>query len=127
MAEDIWYNDNHLWVTVENGHAYVGISYYAQEELGDILFVELPEVGDKVTQGKSFGEIESAKTVSDLVSPLSGKVVEVNNDVINEPVIINEDPLGDGWLMEIEGVDPKELKSLMTQEKYEKYVKETLR
>ncbi|MCL5276465.1 MAG: glycine cleavage system protein GcvH [Deltaproteobacteria bacterium] len=124
MAEDIWYNDGHLWATVEDNHAYIGISYYAQEELGDILVVELPEMGDKIVQGKSFGEIESAKTVSDLVSPLSGKVVEVNNDAINEPGIINEDPLGDGWLLEIEGIDQKELKSLMTQEKYERYIKE---
>lgn len=124
MADDVWYNENHLWATVENNHAYVGISYYAQEELGDIIFIELPEVGDRVIQGKSFGEIESSKTVSDLVSPLSGKVVEVNNDVINEPTIINEDPLGDGWLIEIEGVDSKELKSLLTQDKYEKHLKE---
>ncbi len=125
MAEEMWYNENHLWVTVENNHAYIGISYYAQEELGDILFIELPEVGDKVVQGKSFGEIESSKTVSDLVAPLSGKVVEVNSDVINEPSILNEDPLGDGWLIEIEGVDQKELKALFTQEKYENYIKET--
>ncbi len=124
MADDIWYNDGHVWTTVEGNHAYIGVSYYAQEELGDILSVELPEVGDKIVQGKAFGEIESAKTVSDIVSPLSGRVVEVNNDVINEPGIINEDPLGDGWLLEIEGIDAKELRSLMTQEKYEKYVKE---
>ncbi len=125
MAEDIWYNENHLWVTTENNHAYIGISYYAQEELGDILFIELPEVGDKIVQGKSFGEIESSKTVSDLIAPLSGKVVEVNQDVANEPSIINEDPLGDGWLIEIEGIEPKELKSLLTQEKYELHIKET--
>ena len=124
MADDIWYNENHLWVTVENSHAYVGVSYYAQEELGDILFIELPEVGDRIAQGKSFGEIESAKTVSDLIAPLSGKVVEVNDDVVNEPSILNEDPLGDGWLVELEGVDRKELKSLMTQEAYEHYIKE---
>ncbi len=124
MADDIWYNENHLWVTTENNHAYIGISYYAQEELGDILFIELPEVGDKIVQGKSCGEIESSKTVSDLIAPLSGKVVEVNQDVMNEPSIINEDPLGDGWLIEIEGIDPKELKSLLTQEKYELYIKE---
>ncbi|MGB9735043.1 MAG: glycine cleavage system protein GcvH [bacterium] len=124
MAEEIWYNEHHLWATVENNHAYIGISYYAQEELGDITYIELPEVGDKIVQGKSFGQIESSNTVNDLISPLSGKVVEVNNDVINDPSIINEDPLGDGWLIEIEGVDRKELKSLLTQEKYEKYIKE---
>lgn len=124
MAEEIWYNEHHLWVTIENDHAYIGISYYAQEELGDISFIELPEVGDKIVQGKSFGQIESANTVNDLISPLSGKVVDVNNDVINEPSIINEDPLGDGWLIEIEGVNRAELKSLLTQEKYEKYIKE---
>lgn len=124
MAEEVWYNEDHLWVTVEDKHGHIGISYYAQEELGDILFVELPEVGDKVIQGESFGEIESAKTVSDLVSPLSGKVVEINTDVINEPSTINEDPLGDGWLIEIEGINPKELNILMPQEKYEKHIKE---
>jgi len=124
MAEEVWYNENHLWVTVEDKNGHIGISYYAQEELGDILFVELPEVGDKIIQGESFGEIESAKTVSDLISPLSGKVVEINTDVINEPSIINEDPLGDGWLIEIEGINPKELNVLLPQEKYEKHIKE---
>jgi|YelNatPaOPRAMG01_1025707.scaffolds.fasta_scaffold09823_4 glycine cleavage system H protein len=123
MAEEIWYNENHLWASIENDHAYIGVSYYAQEELGDISYIELPEVGDKIVQGKSFGQIESNNTVNDLISPLSGRVVEVNNDVINEPSIINEDPLGDGWLIEIEGVDRKELKSLMTPEKYENYIK----
>jgi glycine cleavage system H protein len=73
MAEEIWYNENHLWASIENDHAYIGVSYYAQEELGDISYIELPEVGDKIVQGKSFGQIESNNTVNDLISPLSGR------------------------------------------------------
>ncbi|MCL4478898.1 MAG: glycine cleavage system protein GcvH [Deltaproteobacteria bacterium] len=124
MIDELWYNENHVWILIEDNLARIGISDYIQEQLGDINFIELPEAGDKLVRGKSFGHIESEETVFELIAPVSGKVIEINSDAVDNPVIIGEDPLGDGWLIEIENVDMKELKSLMDQEKYEKFVKE---
>jgi len=118
------YAKTHEWIEVEDSKGKVGITDFAQKELGDIVFVELPEVGDEVTKGESFGTIESVKAASDLYAPASGKVVEVNTAVVDEPQLVNEDPEGKGWMIVIELSDPSELDDLMTEEEYRESIKE---
>lgn len=124
FPEDLRYSKEHEWVLVEGNVATVGITDYAQEELGEIVYVELPEVGEKVSKEDAFGVVESVKTVSDVYAPVSGSVVEVNDDLPNNPELINEDPYGDGWMLKIEMSDPDELEDLMTAEEYERYIAE---
>jgi len=104
--------------------ATIGVSNYAQEELGDIVSVDLPEVDDRIEKGDPIGEIESVKTVSELISPVTGKVLSVNRDLKDNPAIINDDPYGDGWLLQVTVEDPSEINALMTQDEYEKHTKE---
>ncbi|UCD16590.1 MAG: glycine cleavage system protein GcvH [Candidatus Zixiibacteriota bacterium] len=122
IPADIKYSEEHEWVGVEGNIAAIGITDYAQSELGDIVFVELPEVGAEVTAMKQFGTIEAVKTVSDLYSPLSGKIVEVNNALEDDPTVINRSPYGDGWIIKIEMSDPGELDRLLPAEEYQKLV-----
>jgi glycine cleavage system H protein len=124
FPEDIKYSKEHEWVLVEGGVATVGITDYAQDQLGDIVFVELPAVGDKVSKEDAFGVVESVKAVSDIYAPVSGKVLEVNDDLPENPEMLNEDPYGDGWIIKIEMSDPEELDDLMTAAEYEQYVAE---
>ena len=106
---DISYAKTHEWADIEGDTAVIGIDDYAQEQMGDIVFINLPEVGDEVEAGEVFGDVESVKAVSDLFSPVTGKVVEVNEDVINSPGLINEEPY-EAWLIKVEGVtDTSEL------------------
>jgi len=102
IPEDLHYTDEHEWISVEDGVATVGITDYAQKELGDIVFVELPEVGAEVEAMDTFGTIEAVKTVSDLFSPVSGTVVEVNEALEDHPELVNDDPYRDGWMIKIE-------------------------
>jgi glycine cleavage system H protein len=118
------FSKEHEWVLVEAGVATVGITDYAQDQLGDIVFVELPAVGDKVSKEDAFGVVESVKAVSDIYAPVSGKVVEVNDDLPENPEMLNEDPYGDGWIIKIEMSDPEEVQDLMTAAEYEEYVAE---
>ncbi|GIW43861.1 MAG: glycine cleavage system protein GcvH [Candidatus Binatia bacterium] len=124
FPEDLRYSKEHEWVLVEGNVATVGITDYAQEQLGEIVYVELPEVGEKVSKEDAFGVVESVKTVSDVYAPVSGSVIEVNDDLPDNPEMLNDDPYGDGWMIKIEMSDPEELEDLMTAEEYERYVAE---
>lgn len=124
FPEDLKYSKEHEWVLVEGSVATVGITDYAQDQLGDIVFVELPGVGDKVSKEDAFGVVESVKAVSDIYAPVSGKVLEVNDDLPENPEMLNEDPYGDGWIIKIEMSDPEELQDLMNATEYEEYVAE---
>jgi len=124
FPEDLKYSKEHEWVLVEGNVATVGITDYAQDQLGDIVFVELPGVGDKVSKEDAFGVVESVKAVSDVYAPVSGKVLEVNDDLPENPEMLNEDPYGDGWMIKIEMNDLEELQDLMTATEYEEYVAE---
>ena len=124
FPDDLKYTREHEWVLVEENVATVGITDYAQEQLGDVVFVELPAVGDKVTKDEAMGVVESVKAVSDVYAPLSGKVLEVNDDLPDSTEMINEDPYGDGWIIKIEIGDRSDLEDLMTAEEYEQYVAE---
>ena len=124
FPEDLKYSKEHEWVLVEGNVATVGITDFAQDQLGDIVFVELPGVGDKVSKEDAFGVVESVKAVSDIYAPVSGKVLEVNDDLPENPEMINEDAYGDGWIIKIEMSDPEELQDLMTAAEYEEHVAE---
>ncbi|MDI6715699.1 MAG: glycine cleavage system protein GcvH [Actinomycetota bacterium] len=124
IPEDLLYFEEHEWVRTENTTATIGISDYAQNALGDIVYVDLPKVGDEVSMGDTVGEIESVKSTSELRTPVSGKVLEVNESIVDTPEIINEDPYGSGWLFKVEMTDPTELDELMNAEEYEAYIKE---
>jgi glycine cleavage system H protein len=124
FPEDLKYSKEHEWVLVEGSVATVGITDYAQDQLGDIVFVELPAIGDKVSKEDAFGVVESVKAVSDIYAPVTGKVLEVNDDLPENPEMINEDPYGDGWIIKIDMSDHEELHDLMTATEYEEYVAE---
>ena len=121
MAENLKFTEDHLWIRVEGKRAQVGLSEYAQDELGEVIAVELPDVGDVVEKGESFGEIESVKSVSDLVAPVSGKVAAINVELEDHPTIVNEDPYHEGWLLEIELNDKGEIEDLMDPDEYEEF------
>ena len=116
------YTKDHEWVIVSGSQGRVGITDYAQKQLGDVVFVELPEVNRTVTQGQSCGTIESVKAVSDVVSPLSGEVLEVNAKAVDEPEVVNDDPYGAGWLIRIRMSDAAELDLLMDAAAYRAHV-----
>ena len=119
MEQSRRYAKSHEWARLENdGTVTVGISAYAVEALTDLVFMQLPEVGATVTAGESFGEIESVKAVSDLYAPVSGEIVEVNENLGEGPEIVNQDPYGEGWLCEIEMSDPAELDAMMDANAY---------
>lgn len=112
------YTSKHEWVRVEGEYAYIGITDFAQDQLGEVLFVEMPEVEDELTQDEDYGVVESSKVASDLVAPLSGEVVEINERLEDEPEYINEDPY-DAWIVKIKITDTDELDSLLDSETYE--------
>jgi glycine cleavage system H protein len=122
--EDLKYSREHEWVLTEGSVATVGITSFAQEQLGDVVFVELPAVGDKVTKDEAMGVVESVKAVSDIYAPVSGKVIEVNDDLPDSPEMINEDPYGDGWMVKIEMSDPTDIDDLLSAADYEAFVTE---
>ncbi len=118
------YHKEHDWARVEGDTAVFGVTDYAQESLGDIVFLELPEIGSEVTAGTPYAEIESVKAVSDILAPLSGSVIEVNEDAVDAPEVINESPYGDGWLVKVQLSDPSEVDDLMTAEEYDEFLVE---
>jgi len=122
--EDCLYTREHEWIRVEDDVGVIGITDYAQEALGDIVYVELPSVGDHFSQGEPFGNVESVKAVSELYMPVSGEIVAINEDLAESPQLVNEDPYGDGWMVKIALSDPTELETLMSASEYEEYVKE---
>ncbi|PYX91114.1 MAG: glycine cleavage system protein GcvH [Acidobacteria bacterium] len=120
---DFKYTKEHEWIKPQGDTATIGITHYAQESLGDIVFVDLPKVGAEITAGKAFGTVESVKAVSDLYAPASGKVIEVNEDLATSPEKINKDAHS-AWMIKIKLRDPNELKSLLSAADYEKFVNE---
>ncbi|MDZ5472158.1 glycine cleavage system protein GcvH [Bacillus sp. 31A1R] len=122
--KELRYSEEHEWVKVEGEKVRIGITDFAQSELGDIVFVELPEVGDEVTVNEPFGSVESVKTVSELYAPISGKVVEVNEDLNDSPEFVNESPYEKAWMIVVELSNPSEVEELMTSEQYEEMIKE---
>jgi glycine cleavage system H protein len=124
FPDDLKYTREHEWLLVEGKVATVGITDFAQEQLGDVVFVELPSVGDKVTKDEAMGVIESVKAVSDVYAPVSGTVIEVNDDLPDSTEMINEDPYGDGWMVKIEMSDPTDVEDLMAAAEYEQFVSE---
>jgi glycine cleavage system H protein len=120
--ENLKYSKDHEWVKLEGNIATVGISFYAQEELGDIVYVDLPEIGKTVKQNDVLAVIESVKSASDVYSPISGKVIEVNEKLKEKPEIINEDPYQEGWIAKLEISNPNELDTLMNAEEYKKLI-----
>ena len=128
VKEGLYYSKDYLWVEIEGDKARIGLTDYAQKQLRDILVVDLPEVGTEITKGEPFGSVESAKTVSDLIAPLSGVVEEVNEKVIDNPGLINEDPYGEGWVIVITPTKlDEELKELMDFEAAVKWHKELVK
>jgi glycine cleavage system H protein len=122
VATVLRFSDDHLWLRAEGDRAQVGISDQGQDALGEIIAVELPDVGDRVEKGETFGELESVRTVQELISPVNGTVRSVNGDLEDHPSLANEDPYHEGWLIEVELADESELESLMATEEYEDYV-----
>lgn len=120
--QDLRYTKEHEWIRVEGDKGRVGITHYAQDQLGDVVFVELPAVGRSLRQMEAFGVVESVKAVSDLYCPVSGEVVEVNQELVRRPELVNQDPYGTGWMIIIKMKDPKELENLMTSEQYQAYL-----
>ncbi len=120
---DCKYSKEHEWVRLEGGLATVGITDYAQDQLGDIVYVELPPLGEILTQFQPFGVVESVKAASDLYAPLSGEVLEVNEELAEHPEFVNQDPYGQGWMIRIEPSDTSELENLLTAEEYEEHLK----
>lgn len=117
------YSETHEWIKIESkGVAIIGITDYAVSQLSDLVHVELPKVGEKVEQGSAFGEIESVKTVSELISPFTGKIAEINKDAVKDLDLISEEPFEDGWLVKIKYTDSDELDSLMTGEEYKEFI-----
>jgi len=121
---DLKYCKEHTWVRIEKDTATLGITDFAQERLGDIVYVELPDVDDEVSFMESFGSVESAKSVSDLYSSVSGSIIEVNSTLEDTPEIINEDPYGDGWILKVKISDLADLENLMNSDEYESFVRE---
>jgi glycine cleavage system H protein len=124
VPEDLRYTREHEWARREGERVRVGITHYAQEQLGDVVFVEIPKVGARVTGRQAFGVVESVKAVSDLYAPLSGEVVEVNGDIVSAPELVNQDPYGRGWMIVIAPADPAELDNLLTAAQYEAFLAE---
>jgi glycine cleavage system H protein len=122
--EELRYTQSHEWVRIDGDVGTIGITEYAQKELGDIVYLELPEVGHVFNAGEEFGTVESVKAVSELFTPVSGEIVEINKGAVTEPGIVNDDPFGDGWMIKLKLSTEEEVQKLLTAEQYEQYVKE---
>lgn len=121
---ELKYNKSHEWAKVEGNTVTIGITEHAQDSLGDVVFVELPDNDATLEAGQAFGTVESVKAVSDIITPVSGKVIEYNQEVLDSPELLNNDPYGEGWLIKIEADDLKELDKLMSAAEYEAFVAE---
>ena len=124
FPDDLRYTREHEWARRKGHNVVVGITEYAQDQLGDVVYLELPDMGDAVKRGESFGVVESTKAVSELFAPVSGKVVEVNDPLSDAPEAVNEDPYEEGWMIVIEPSDPGELETLMDARAYQAFVEE---
>lgn len=124
FPDDLKYTKEHEWVKMDGNIATVGITDYAQDQLGDVVYLEFPEEGEAVTKGDAFGVVESVKAVSDIYAPVSGEVVELNDPVKEGPEVLNEDPYGEGWLVRVEMSNLEELDELLDSKAYQAYIKE---
>ena len=122
--DDLKYHHEHDWARIEGDEAVLGVTWYAQDALGELVHYEPPDVGSTITKDSSYGEVESVKAVSDLISPLSGEVLEVNQKVVDAPETVNEDPYGDGWLVRIRMADASELDALLDVDAYKRVLAE---
>jgi glycine cleavage system H protein len=122
IPSDLRYHTEHEWVRVDGKQATIGISHFAQDALGDIVFVDLPKAGTAVKSGQQIGEVESTKTTSTIYTPVSGTIVQVNNELKDHPELMNSDPYGKGWITVIELADPGEVERLMTASQYETFL-----
>lgn len=118
IPENLYFTSDHEWLKAEGDEAYIGVSDFAQGELGDIVFIEVETVGEELSKGESFGTIEAVKTVSDLFMPVSGEVLEFNDSLNTNPELVNQDPYGKGWIVKIRIADKAELATLLTSAKY---------
>jgi len=118
LPDDVKYTDDHEWARLEGESLKIGITDYAQEQLGEIVFVEMPEVGDTFEKKEEFGSLESVKAVSEMYMPIGGEIVSVNEELADAPELVNEDPYGKGWIIEVKPGDPTELDSLMNKDAY---------
>ncbi len=123
FPNELKYTSEHEWIRVEGNIGIVGITDFAQNELGDIVYVDIPVLGKTIAQNDVFGSIETVKVVSDLFSPVSGKVIEINSTINDAPEKINKDPYGEGWLIKIEISNPEEIANLLTSDAYQKLIK----
>ena len=124
FPQDLRYTREHEWAREQGGVVTVGITGYATDQLGDVVFVELPEVGKQLDSGKTFGVVEAVKTVSDLYAPLTGEVIEVNAALSDDPAVVNSDPYGQGWMIKLRLADPKSFAGLLSSADYAKLVEE---
>ncbi|MEZ4742846.1 MAG: glycine cleavage system protein GcvH [Bdellovibrionota bacterium] len=124
IPANLSYTEDHEWISNKTGTAKVGISAFAVEQLGDIVYVELPDIGSSFATGEAFGTVESTKTVSDLNMPLAGKIIEINQDIVDSPESLQEDSYRDGWLIKVEISSDEGADSLMDSEAYEKFIKD---
>jgi glycine cleavage system H protein len=123
VPEDLHYSKDHEWVRVDGNTAVIGITDYAQKSLGDVVYVELPKPGDEFAANESFGSVESVKAVSEMFTPVSGEVIEVNETLADEPEKVNADPYGEGWMIRVKMSHPGEVDSLLTAAEYEDFTK----
>jgi len=122
--KDLKYDREHEWVRVDGDVATIGISHFAQDQLGEVVYVDLPKAGDPVNAGDTFGEVESVKSVSELYSPVSGDIVEVNDALDDAPETVNAEPYGDGWMIKVKLSDPAEVEGMMDADDYEAFLAE---
>ena len=122
LPDHLRYSSDHEWLKPEGSRARIGITDYAQDSLGDVVFVQLPAVGDTVAAGETIGEVESTKSVSDVYAPVSGSVVAVNDALVDSPQLLNDDPYGDGWICEIELSDPVQVDAMLDAHAYGKLI-----
>lgn len=120
--DDLKYHENHVWARVEGDTVTVGITDYAQDQMGDIIYVDLPQVGAAVEAGESFGSVESAKAIEDVVAPVTGQVAAVNDDLPDAPEKVNADPHGDAWLIQVKITDQDQLENLLTAAQYQEFL-----
>ncbi len=122
--KELKYDREHEWVRVDGDTVTIGISHFAQDQLGEVVYVDLPPVGDTLAAGATFGEVESVKSVSELLTPVSGEIVEVNAALEDTPELVNEDPYGDGWMIKVALSDPSEVDGMMSADDYEAFIAE---
>lgn len=124
VPEDLYYTKEHIWVKIEGDIATIGITDYGQHQLGDVVFIDMPEMGREIESGEVIASVESVKAISEVYAPLTGKIIEISEDLSNDPSTINSDPYGDGWICDIQIKDPTEVEDLMTADDYRAYLEE---